>query len=171
MSTENMQETRRVLIESFRNAQTETEKADYVAQMQALLTEQEKKFFADVESMASRIVHIDRTQKALETKRKEIEGIAQMLGFPIGEKIASGNFTAYMTDTVNNVDTDALAQMCEEDSEVAGAVEQAIEDKREKITLSTLTLTDLKTPFKNIQKTVPSVKVKQFRCAVRPVKD
>ena len=171
MSTESMQETRKALIEGFRNAQTETEKANYVQQMMDSLTDNEKRFFSDIESMAARIVHIDRTQKALESKRKEVEGIAQMLGFPIAEKIASGNFTAYMTDTVNNVDTDTLAQMCEEDEVVAQTVDKAIQDKRDKIVLSSLTLTDLKTSFKNINKTVPSVEVKQFRCAVRPLKE
>lgn len=170
MSTENMQEIRNGLIESYRSAETVEQKESIKAQMMETLNEREKAFFGDYVAMAGRIAHIDRTQKALDAKRAETVGIAQVLGFPIGEKVASGNYTVYLTDTVNKLDSESLAGLCEEDTEIAGLVDTAIEEKRQKITIATITLSDLKSIFGKHGKTVPTKKVKEVRCKAEPVK-
>ena len=169
MSTETNTGDRHALIEQYRNAQTETEKQAIREKLMACLTEREKSFYADTTAMAKTIAHIDRTEKALKAKRDETVGIAQVLGFPIGEKILVGNYSVYMTDTVNNVDSDELASLYRTDDVVAGIVDKAIDDKRAKITLSTLTLTDLKAPFKTAHKTLPIQTVKEVRCRAKPL--
>lgn len=170
MSTENMQEIRNGLIESYRAAKTETEKESIRHELMETLTEREKIFFGDVQAMAARIAHIDRTQKALEAKRAETVGLAQVLGLPIGEKIAVGNLTVYLTDSVNKVDGDGLAELYERNPRAAEVIDGAIQTKREKITIQTITLSDLKAPFGKAGLTVPTKRVAEVRCKVDPIK-
>ena len=148
MSTERIQEDRIGLIESYRNAQTDEQKAEIRDRLMATLNDREKAFFMDAQAMAGRIAHIDRTQKALEKKRNETVGIAQVLGFPIGENVKAGNYNVLLTDTVNKLDSDELTAQYESNDNIKIVVDAVIIAKRNAIQIDTLTATDLKAEFK-----------------------
>lgn len=170
MSTERIQEDRIGLIESYRNAQTDEQKAEIRDRLMATLNDREKAFFMDAQAMAGRIAHIDRTQKALEKKRNETVGIAQVLGFPIGENVKAGNYNVLLTDTVNKLDSDELTAQYESNDNIKIVVDAVIIAKRNAIQIDTLTATDLKAEFKKNNLTVPVKAVKEVRCKASPIK-
>ena len=170
MSTERIQEDRIGLIESYRNAETDEQKAEIRDRLMATLNDRDKAFFMDAQAMAGRIAHIDRTQKALEKKRAETVGIAQVLGFPIGESVKAGNYTVLLTDTVNKLDSDELTAQYESNDTIKIVVDAIIVAKRDAIQIDTLTATDLKTEFKKNNLTVPVKAVREVRCKASPIK-
>lgn len=170
MSTERIQEDRLGLIESYRNAKTDEQKAEIRDRLMATLNDREKAFFMDAQAMAGRIAHIDRTEKALKKKREETVGIAQVLGFPIGETVKVGNYKVVLTDTVNKLDSDELTAQYNTDDNVRVVVDAVIIAKRDEIKIDTLTTADLKDRFKASNLIVPIKTVQEIRCRATPIK-
>lgn len=143
------------LIGLFESASTEDERNKYAEELRELC--------GSDNAIASELVHLRRTYEGVKEQYETALRVAEIVGFPIGVKVptASGTHTAQLNTTENALDTDTLRQMCETDSTIALGVAVAIQTKRDKISVHSLTMSDVKGVIAK-PPTVPKRKVKFF---------
>lgn len=165
MAKATVQEVREALLKGFDGAQTETEVAKIRADLMATMTDKEMAIYLDNNKMATEIVHLKHTFEAVKEKYEQAVAMAVAFGFPTTEKVktVSGDNTVQINTTVKTVDTDRLKQDCLTYTKVAEGVALAIENKRAKITVDSLTDSDLK----GILSEVPKKDKKQTKVYVR----
>lgn len=140
------------LIES---ARTEDERTRYVVELRVLC--------GSDNALASELIHLRRTYEGVKEQYETALKVAEIVGFPIGVKVPtlSGTHTAQLNTTKNVLDTDTLAQMCEADAKTALSVAVAVQAKKDKISIHSLTMSDVKGVVAR-PPTVPKREVKFF---------
>lgn len=150
----NIVEIRTALIEKYQMAETETEKMAIRADLMATMTDRERAIYADNARIATEICALRHNFKAVEARYDEAVAMAEVMGYPVSEKVKtlSGEFTVQINTTKDILDVEKLKADCEVYKDIAKGVKLAVETKRAKVSVDTLSITDLKGVLKDVPK-------------------